>query len=960
MTACTDCVSGKFSNGLECEHCPMGSFSETNGLSTCASCPVGTFQSSVGSTFCQECTALGQYAAGGATSCINCGLGTYSSTPTASACTLCPVGTFINTPGMTACSNCSLGTFAATEGSTVCLECAAGSFGEDDMLSTCVQCPPGSSASAGQSACSDCVPGKYAVGGMPQCADCPFGTFSGAPGLSTCLTCASQYYAFPGATACLLCPVGDVVPPGCTASSPDSDCAPGTYWTGDTTLFQDDCDSCPPGTFTPLQGMESCLACDSGKFQPDSGKSYCLSCAPGTFSLPQGTHCAPCTPGSYAPTLGLSTCFQCPVGKFSDDSGSAACAPCAGGSYAPTPGISTCLQCPTNTYSLTAATECVACDAPFISTDPPSAACVPCPAGQEVPEGADACEDCGEGKFSVGGECHGCPPGSFAFGSGVSACTTCPPGTVAPSQGLTACSECAAGQYAQLGGATTCVTCASGSFSGTDGLSTCTLCPPNSYAEPGADKCTECPEGQSSLAGAGECLPCAGSGCVEASANPSLAGEGMFGYGTIVVGTNPPVVGNDTVISVTVTNAGVNTATDVELLLFVNDWGITFGGWNEIGSQTVTELPAGESVTVAFTHIFPNRARTSLLARIADVGSGGNTDTSDDVAQMSLRVASAEAVSVQTVPLICKRERRPCILGKFRAGCLVRGEPGACPGGDLVLSVPAKTSNGSVAVGDFPEVTIVRFDGRLRYTDQSRRSGEEDEEDEEVEVVVMATDLETGASSHAITRLVPASPEELLDRPNLCCIKSVRTRVTLELLLAAVWDAQESASQALKQLEKFIEVAQQVECDLAPEEKDCLEKAMVAAVEVGRMLALRAVAGTSELAPASTSALKKGDSVSLVGFGSFSTSNRAARRTGGLIAQVHCVASSSSRSSDDTCVEQQGSCAADKSSESLLNGDALYNSGQYGAAIEEYRKATRLTFTRAPNEKKRNLGPDFI
>eukprot|EP00961_Rhodomonas_salina_P184469 2490849-Rhodomonas_salina.1 len=39
-----------------------------------------------------------------------------------------------------------------------------------------------------------------------------------------------------------------------------------------------------------------------------------------------------------------------------------------------------------------------------------------------------------------------------------------------------------------------------------------------------------------------------------------------------------------------------------QLLLFVNDWGITFGGWNEIGSQTVTELPAGESGRLLLTN----------------------------------------------------------------------------------------------------------------------------------------------------------------------------------------------------------------------------------------------------------------------------------------------------------------------------------------------------------------------
>ncbi len=132
-----------------------------------------------------------------------------------------------------------------------------------------------------------------------------------------------------------------------------------------------------------------------------------------------------------------------------------------------------------------------------------------------------------------------------------------------------------------------------------------------------------------------------------AQANPAIP---FYGYGAIVANPSFPIAGENAVITVTVGNPGSSAATNVQVKLSFNDWGVTFFGWQEIGTQTIASIPAGGTATATFNFVFQNRAHTCLEALI--VGADENSDPNDDRGQINLEVIHAGETFSYGVPVV--------------------------------------------------------------------------------------------------------------------------------------------------------------------------------------------------------------------------------------------------------------------------------------------------------------------
>jgi hypothetical protein len=207
----------------------------------------------------------------------------------------------------------------------------------------------------------------------------------------------------------------------------------------------------------------------------------------------------------------------------------------------------------------------------------------------------------------------------------------------------------------------------------------------------------------------GLCSPAA------AQANPGLP---FYGYGSIVATPAYPVVGENTHITVAVGNSGPATATNVQVRLSFNDWGVTFMGWQEIGTTTLASIPAGGTVTAAFDHVFITRTHTCLEALI--VGADDNTDPNDDRGQINLEVINAGETFSYGVPVVNNGDGPLdlLVLGHARGGADgtvggVRAEPI-----DVVLHleaggmaiVPVVIDLGALPLGAVVEYQVDAFD----------------------------------------------------------------------------------------------------------------------------------------------------------------------------------------------------------------------------------------------------------
>lgn len=131
-----------------------------------------------------------------------------------------------------------------------------------------------------------------------------------------------------------------------------------------------------------------------------------------------------------------------------------------------------------------------------------------------------------------------------------------------------------------------------------------------------------------------------------AGANPFME---FYGYGKIVPVPNPAIVNETTAITVTVDNNGDAAATNVQVQLSYNDWGVTFFGWQQIGTATIPSIPASGNANAPFNYVFTNAAHTCLEALIT--GADQNTDTNDDRGQINMEVVNAGSSFSYDVPV---------------------------------------------------------------------------------------------------------------------------------------------------------------------------------------------------------------------------------------------------------------------------------------------------------------------
>lgn len=156
-----------------------------------------------------------------------------------------------------------------------------------------------------------------------------------------------------------------------------------------------------------------------------------------------------------------------------------------------------------------------------------------------------------------------------------------------------------------------------------------------------------------------------------AGANPSIG----WNYGTIVATPHYPIVGESTHIDVVVNNPGDVPASNVQVRISFNDWGVTFQGWQEIATVTIPSIPAGGSATAQTDFVFQNRAHTCLEAVI--VGAVENTNPDDDRGQINLEVINSGETFTWNVPVVNNGDQPRNLL--LVGGCKGRGAIGQEP-----------------------------------------------------------------------------------------------------------------------------------------------------------------------------------------------------------------------------------------------------------------------------------------
>lgn len=227
-----------------------------------------------------------------------------------------------------------------------------------------------------------------------------------------------------------------------------------------------------------------------------------------------------------------------------------------------------------------------------------------------------------------------------------------------------------------------------------------------------------------------------------AGADPAFT---FYGYGEIVPDPNPAIVNETTHISVTVHNLGNEEATNVQVKLSFNDWGVTFQGWQEIGVVTVPSIPAGGAAVAEYEYVFENRAHTCLEALI--VSADENDDPNNDRGQINMEVVNAGESFQFYVPIVNN--------GREDLALLVHGE---CDRQDPTGAVAGRCrvdagNNGMVLVPAGGEVLIPV---QVEFFPDTRRGTP-------MEVDVNAVDIFGGERNHVRLRVIYNTPRGLME-----------------------------------------------------------------------------------------------------------------------------------------------------------------------------------------------------
>ena len=264
-------------------------------------CPGGNSVKDPHQFFC----TIGHFCPGGTSEPIPCQNNSFAKATHAKECSLCPAGFFCKIAGVP--KNCTRGYYCPYGTGIDLKPCPKGTYGAQETLervSQCKSCDPGKycayehatnytdecdpghwcaygvdrpdpigdnitvyNASSGNDSCPHydgretgyggiCPIGHYCPRGSKAPLLCPAGKYCPVPKLSDGLTCVEGYYC-PGNNSeyeSRPCPQGYFCPNG-TSQPYQFPCPPGTYNNRTRRTRIDDCVSCSPGFYCPVEGM---------------------------------------------------------------------------------------------------------------------------------------------------------------------------------------------------------------------------------------------------------------------------------------------------------------------------------------------------------------------------------------------------------------------------------------------------------------------------------------------------------------------------------------------------------------------------------------------------------------------------------------------------------------------------------------------------------------------------------
>jgi hypothetical protein len=308
--ACDDCGAGKFSaatgqsSSATCQNCVAGKFSAATGQSssaTCQNCLAGSYAVMTGSFACTQCPASSTSPAGSSavTQCT-CNAGYVKS---ADVC-VAPCNAGYTGPGGELCTPCAEGKYKTEIGSAACQQCNPSLAYNPQYSPNAFTGPYSPAASTSISQCF-CPANSHFGWGYPNCRYCPANSETleinaadeGKCGCKAgywgprwkCQPCLAGTYknyvcsAFncePQNTACAKCPDGTYQ--GADGQSTCISCGVGTetHWNGGSTGFNDATIPCKcklPYIGNPGTG---CKLCEAGTINwQDHGVNFCLSCS---------------------------------------------------------------------------------------------------------------------------------------------------------------------------------------------------------------------------------------------------------------------------------------------------------------------------------------------------------------------------------------------------------------------------------------------------------------------------------------------------------------------------------------------------------------------------------------------------------------------------------------------------------------------------------------------------------
>ncbi|GMI51691.1 hypothetical protein TeGR_g9851 [Tetraparma gracilis] len=202
---------GPSEDGIECEQCEYGEYSETVSFDMCKACPEGAISTDdrEGCLAGVPCPIGFGSSPDGLGDCLECAVGRYSSVNDARLCDKCQPGKYLDAIGGLnegACTLCPAGKSNSERArGEVCEPCRAGYYAPNTGFEVCGMCPVGEVApDAGMTSCTTCQPGYFSNSDRTECERCQDGFYTERAGSGYCLTCPNNYVSNVNATGCVV------------------------------------------------------------------------------------------------------------------------------------------------------------------------------------------------------------------------------------------------------------------------------------------------------------------------------------------------------------------------------------------------------------------------------------------------------------------------------------------------------------------------------------------------------------------------------------------------------------------------------------------------------------------------------------------------------------------------------------------------------------------------------------